>query len=198
MFRQRMQTNKLLNAILIITAIYGFFFAMILAGDQRAFFGKETANFLLIFEIIILGLTGLAIFFKKKQKCRLATVALFTSVSCVCFLIGWYVHPDRVNKRASDRIIDLTMQKLDQKAKLQNASPEDSKRIKNHLSRLNTELMARRFELKAIEIRQEGNPEYLKNNFKMYSWWFFAIMSALAAICNYRLFRNSNPINRMR
>jgi len=125
-------------------------------------------------------------------------VALLTSVSCTCLLIGWYVHPDHVYKRVSDRIIDLAMQKLDQKAKLQKASPEDSKRIKTHLSRLNTELMARRLELKATEIHQEGNPEYFKNNFKMYSWWFFSIMSALAAICNYRLSRNSNPINRMR
>ncbi len=89
---------------------------------------------------------------------RLFIGALLTSVPCACFLIGWYVHPDRVYKRVSDRIIDLTMQKLDQKAELQNASPEDSKRIKNHLSRLNTELMARRLDLKAIEIRQEGVP----------------------------------------
>jgi len=90
------------------------------------------------------------------------------------------------------------VQKLDYQAKLQNASPEDSKRIKIHLSRLNTELMARRLELKAIEIRQEGDPKHLKNSVKIYSWWFFAIMSALAAICNYSLSRNSNPKNRMR
>lgn len=93
---------------------------------------------------------------------RLSIFSLLISVSCACLLIGWYVHPDRVYKRVSDRIVDLAMQKLDQKAKLQNASPEDSKRIKNHLSRLNTELMARRLELKAIEIRQEGVPGYLK------------------------------------
>jgi hypothetical protein len=190
--------NKLLNALIIIAAIYGFFFAIVLAGDQRAFFGKETADFLLIPEIVILGLAGLAIFFIKKQKRRLTIVMVLTSVSCVCFLIGWYVHPERVFKRASDRIIDLAMQKLDQKAKLQNASPEDSKRIKIHLSRLNTERMARKFELKAIELRREGDPEHLKNSVKIYSWWFFAIMSALAAICNYSLSRNSNLRNRMR
>ncbi len=185
--------NKLLNGIIFISCIYGFFFAIVLAADQRTFFGKETANFLLILEIVILGITGLAIYFIKKQKRRLAMVALLISVSCTCFLVGWHVHPDRVHKRVSDRIIDLALQKLDQKAKLQNASPEDSRRIKIHLSRLNTELMARKLELKAIEIRREDDPEYLKNNFKMYSWWFFAMMSALAAICNYRLSRNSNP-----
>ena len=80
-------------------------------------------------------------------------VALLTSVSCTCLLIGWYVPPDHVYKRVSDRIIDLSMQKLDQKAKLQKASPEDSKRIETHLLRLNTEVIARRLELKAAEIR---------------------------------------------
>lgn len=198
MFRQKTQMKKLLNAIITISAIYGFFFAIVLAGDQRAFFGKETANFLLIPEIAILGLAGLAMFFIKKQKHRLTIVMVLTSVSCVCFLIGWYVHPERVFKRASDRIIELAVQKLDHQAKLQKASLENSKRIKIHLSRLNTELMARRLELKAIEIRQEGDPRYLKNNFKMYSWWFFAIMSAFAAICNFSLSRNSNPRKRMR
>lgn len=187
--------NKLLKGIICIASIYGFFFAMVLAWDQRAFFGKETANFLLIPEIAILCISGLAIFFIKKRRYRLAMAALLTSVSCVCFLIGWYVHPDRVHKRFSDRIVDLAMQKLDQKAKLLKASPEDPKRIEIQLSRLNTELMARKLELKAIEIRQEGDPEYLENKFKMYSWLFFAIMSAFAAICNYALSRNSDSKN---
>lgn len=49
-----------------------------------------------------------------------------------------------------------------------------------------------RLELKANEIRKESDPEYVNNNFKTYSWWFFAIMSLLAAICNNCLSRNSN------
>ena len=189
--------NKIFNIIIIITVIYGFFFAIILVADQRAFFGKETANSLLVPEIVVLSLTGLAMFWKKKQKTRLAKAALLTSISLVCFFVGWHVHPDRVNNRLSDRIIDLAMQKLDYQAKLQNASAEASKQIEIQLSVLNTELMARRLELKANELRQEGDPEYVKNNFKMYSWWFFAIMSALGAVCNHGLSRNSNPRNRM-
>ncbi|HUT43356.1 MAG TPA: hypothetical protein VMW95_03385 [Desulfobacterales bacterium] len=60
--------NKLLNGIIFVASIYGFFFAIVLAANQRAFFGKETANFLLIPEIVILGLAGLAIFIYKKTK----------------------------------------------------------------------------------------------------------------------------------
>ena len=78
-----------------------------LADVQRNIFGTETGNSLLIPEAVILGLFGTAIYFKKKQKRRLAIVAVLVSISCICFIIGWHIHPDRFFKRAYHRVAEL-------------------------------------------------------------------------------------------
>jgi hypothetical protein len=144
-----------------------------LADVQRDIFGTETGNSLLIPEAVILGLFGTAIYFKKKQKRRLATVAVLVSISCICFIIGWHIHPDRFFKRAYYRVAELeeyiNLKKIDFKT----ASPEKKKEIEVYLSRATTELMARKLEFKAIEVRETGDPEYFRDRFSTYSWCFF-------------------------
>jgi len=183
---------KCLKAIIVITVIFGFFHICMLADVQRDIFGTETGNSLLIPEAVILGLFGTAIYFKKKQKRRLAIVAVLVSISCICFIIGWHIHPDRFFKRAYHRVAELEeyidLKKIDFKT----ASPEKKKEIEVYLSRATTELMARKLELKAIEVRETGDPEYFRDRFSTHSWWFFSLLSVLAAICNFKLRKQHN------
>jgi len=181
-----------LKTIIVITVIFGFFHICMLADVQRDIFGTKSGNSLLIPEAAILGLFGIAIYFKKKEKRRLAIIAVLVSISCICFIIGWHIHPDRVFKRAYYRVADVEEYIALEKIDLQKASPEKKKEIEVYLSRATTELMARKLELEAVEVRQIGDPEYFRERFSTYSWWFISLLSLLAAICNFKLRKQHN------
>ena len=185
---------KCLKVITVITVIFGFFHICMLADVQRDIFGEEIGNSLLIPEVVILGLLGIAIYFKKEQKRRLAIVAVLVSISCLCFIIGWHMHPDRIFKRGYYRVAELEEYIDFKKTDLENASLQEKKEIEVYLSRATTELMARKLELKAIEVRETGDPYYFRDRFSTYSWWFFSLLSVLAAICNFNL-RKQNKIS---
>ncbi|MBW2662380.1 MAG: hypothetical protein JRD93_10425 [Deltaproteobacteria bacterium] len=179
--------RKIINTITIIICVCVIFLLLGFGGEyQRAYFGKETGNSLLTYEIVIIGFTCLSVYSKRKGKDHIARSFLFISISILCFLIGWHSSPLRVYERAHERVDDLELQSIDLQSQLATTtSPKDKKQISIYLSRLNTELTARRSELAAAKIRYSGDPEYFKNKFNMYVWWFFSVATLLLTILHF-------------
>lgn len=177
--------KKFLNLWIVIFSICGFFMFCAFIDAQDSFFGMETGYTIKMLELGILGIIGLSIYLVKKEKKRLAIVAMLLSISCVFFIIGYYSHPDRVYKRAVERVEELVELSLEYEINLKDASDKESKQIKIYLSRLNTELKARKLELFAAKIRRSGDPEYFRDSFFMYMCFMFGTISAVGAVCNF-------------
>jgi hypothetical protein len=179
--------RKIINSITVFICVCGVFFLLSFGGEyQRAYFGKQTGNSLLTYEIIIIAFICLSVYSKRKGKDHIARSFLFISISILCFLIGWHSSPLRVYERAHERVDDLERQSIDLQSQLTTTtSPKDKKQISIYLSRLNTELAARRIELAAAKIRYSGDPEYFKSKFIVYVWWFFSVATLSLTVLHF-------------
>ena len=68
--------KKFLNLWIVIFSICGFFMFCAFIDAQDSFFGMETGYTIKMLELGILGIIGLSIYLVKKEKKRLAIVAM--------------------------------------------------------------------------------------------------------------------------
>jgi len=132
---------KILSIIfLILAGIYGFFmFFGFIPEAHRLYFG-EIGTTIAFIEIGVILCGYIAYRLWKKGKHREVIAEAWFVAALLFFFLGWFMHPDKVYKRAIDRITYWR-------------SCEDQSTVRRRVELFQTELSARELEYQAAKLR---------------------------------------------
>ena len=101
---EKVKLKTLSIILLILSGIYIFFWFVIdIAEGQRLHFGDKDGNALLCIEILLCAYIAYRLWKKGKRRREVIAETWFVA-ALLFFFLGWFMHPDKVYKRATDRI----------------------------------------------------------------------------------------------
>jgi hypothetical protein len=93
--------------------------------------------------------------------------------------LGWFVHPSQIYGRAIDRFFDWKKSGVSLEESIGESKSKEDAFL--YPRRFQEELFARHLELKAAEVRFNGEPQFFRSAFFTWSLWFFSLVCFLAA-----------------
>ena len=172
--------------VLGYVAIHLAFFA----DTQRATFGDSAGNILLTVEVTTIVTVGVVGWLWSRRQKKVALAVGLASAAALLAFIGWFVQPERRYERAVNRMFDWD-RALDDYRVEQQYSPDPPEERNLHLRRLRAELAARKLELRAAEVRFNGEPDFFRSNFISWMLWIDSLIFVVGAIFVLRLPNNT-------
>lgn len=159
----------------------------LLADWQRQHFGHNAGNVLFIVELTVSFLTIVASWLYRRERRALALSFGALSAACLFMYLAWFVHPNQVIERASDRLGDYELARDNYYLRQQYGETDPRAAIRTrHIA---VELAARRLEYTAALMRYREDPKEFRSTLPTWSFGILGIGSAAAAFVAFRQHR---------
>jgi len=132
---------------LVLTGAYSFLLFVFIAEAQRLHFGEAAGDMLVYIEVgaVVCGYIGYRLW--KKGKYREVIAGGWFIGALLLGFLSWFIQPDQIYKRASNRIIYLDRY-------IEAGVSDEAKR------RVQIDLAAKKLEYQAAKLRFEGDPQF--------------------------------------
>lgn len=172
--------------ILGYVAIHLAFFA----DAQRAAFGDNAGNILLSVQMATIFAVGVIGWLWSRGRKKIALVVGLLGAAALLAFVGWFVQPEQRYERSLDRVFDWE-HALDDYRFEQQYSPDPPEERSLRLQRSREELTARKLELRAAEVRFNGEPQFFRSNFISWMLWIDSLILVVGVIFVLRLPNNA-------
>lgn len=163
---------------------------MFFADAQRAIFGDIAGNMLIAAEVVTIVSIGIVGWLWLRKQEKSALVVGFASAAVLFAFAGWFVLPEHRYERALNRVLN-SEHALNEYAFEQQYLPDPPNERSLHMQRIKEELAARKLELRAAEVRFNGDPRFFRSYFKSWMLWIDSLICVVGAIFILRLPNNA-------